>query len=35
VNLLGDNISTIKKETKTLMEATKEVGLEIKAEEIS
>jgi hypothetical protein len=29
VNLLGDNIDTIKKNTKTLIDASKEVGLEI------
>jgi hypothetical protein len=28
-NLLGDNIDTIKKNTKTLIDASKEVGLEI------
>jgi hypothetical protein len=32
VNLLGDNIDTIKKNMETLMDASKEVGLEIKAE---
>jgi hypothetical protein len=32
VNLLGDNIDTIKKNTETLMDANKEVGLEINAE---
>jgi hypothetical protein len=30
VNLLGDNIDTIKENTKTLIDASKEVGLEIK-----
>jgi hypothetical protein len=30
--LLGENMNTIKKNTKTLLEVTKEVGLEIKAE---
>jgi hypothetical protein len=29
VNLLGDNIDTIKKHTETLINASKEVGLEI------
>jgi hypothetical protein len=32
VNLLGDNISTIKKNTLTLNGATKEVDLEVTAE---
>jgi hypothetical protein len=32
VNLLGDNIDTIKKITKTLIDASKEVGLEINVE---
>jgi hypothetical protein len=32
VNLLGDNIDTIKKDTETLIDASKEVGLEINAE---
>jgi hypothetical protein len=32
VNLLGDNIDTIKKNTQTLIEATKEVGLEVSTE---
>jgi hypothetical protein len=32
VNLLGDNIDTIKKNTETLIGATKEVGLEVNAE---
>jgi hypothetical protein len=29
VNLLGDNVDTIKKNTEILIDATKEVGLEI------
>jgi hypothetical protein len=33
VNLLGDNIDTIKKKTETLIDASKEVGLEINVEE--
>jgi biotin operon repressor len=32
-NLLGDNIDTIKKNTETLIDAIKEVGLEVNAEE--
>jgi hypothetical protein len=32
VNLLGDNIDTIKKNTETLIDAGKEVGLEVNAE---
>jgi hypothetical protein len=32
VNLLGDNIDTIKKNTETLIDAIKEVGLEVNAD---
>jgi hypothetical protein len=32
VNLLGDNIDTIKKNTELLIDVSKEVGLEIKVE---
>jgi hypothetical protein len=32
VNLLGDNIDTIKKNIETLIDASKEVGLEIKVD---
>jgi hypothetical protein len=32
VNLLGDNIDTIKKNTETLIDASKDVGLEINVE---
>jgi hypothetical protein len=32
VNLLGDNIDTIKKTTHTLIDASKEVGLEVNTE---
>jgi hypothetical protein len=32
VNLLGDNIDTINKNTDTLIDASKEVGLEVNAE---
>jgi hypothetical protein len=34
VNLLGDNIDTIKKHMETLIDASKEVGLEVNAEKI-
>jgi hypothetical protein len=32
VNLLGDNTSTIKRNTETLIDSSKEVGLEVNAE---
>jgi hypothetical protein len=32
VNLLGDNIGTIKKNTQSLIDASKEVGLEVNTE---
>jgi hypothetical protein len=32
MNLLGDNIDTIKKHTETLIDTSKEVGLEVNAE---
>jgi hypothetical protein len=35
VNLLGDNVDTIKKNMETLTEASKEVGLEIHIEKPS
>jgi hypothetical protein len=34
VNLLGDNIDTLKKNTETLMDVTKKVGLEINVDKI-
>jgi hypothetical protein len=34
VKLLGDNIDTIKKNTETFIEASKEVGLEVNTENI-
>jgi hypothetical protein len=33
VNLLGDNIDTIKKNTETVIDASKEVGLGVNAEQ--
>jgi hypothetical protein len=33
VNLLGDSVDTINKNTQTLIDASKEVGLEVNAEE--
>jgi hypothetical protein len=35
VNLLGDNIDTIKKNSQTLIDASKKVGLEVNAEKLS
>jgi hypothetical protein len=32
VDLLGDNIDTIKKNTETIIDATKEVGLKVNAD---
>jgi hypothetical protein len=32
VNLLGDNIETIKRNTQTLIDASKEIGLEVNTE---
>jgi len=32
VNLLGDGVNTIKKNTKALIEASRDIGLEINAE---
>jgi hypothetical protein len=34
VNLLGDNIDTINKNTETLIDASKDVGLEVNVEKI-
>jgi hypothetical protein len=35
VNLLGDNIDTVKKNTGTLIDANKKVGLEVKERKLS
>jgi hypothetical protein len=35
VNLLGDNIDTIKKNMETLIDASKDVGLEVNTEKLS
>jgi hypothetical protein len=32
VNLLGDNVATTKKNTETLIDASKEIGLEVNTE---
>jgi hypothetical protein len=32
MNILGDNIETIKKNTQTLIDASKEIGLEVNTE---
>jgi hypothetical protein len=34
VNLLDDNIDTIKKNTRTLIDASKEIGLEVNIEKL-
>jgi hypothetical protein len=35
VNLLGDNSDTVKKDTNTLLDAIKEIGLKINLEKVS
>jgi hypothetical protein len=35
VNLLGGNVDTVKKNTETLIDASKEVGLEINVKKLS